>query len=214
METARSLRERSLEELLWQAVSARASGLVVLRDRDGLRHGVWVCGGFVLGVHVAGRFDPLLDVLRKHGALSPQAYRACVNALWRTGTRSGALAMEIAGVARPVVRDALKQQLCERMSALLEIAASRGHDAWLELREVPEAETSVRVPLGTLLRNIPGMPVQVPASPRLDKEAARKQLRELAKKLHPDRNGHLDEATRKSLEGDLARATALYHGFA
>lgn len=214
MKTARSLRERSLEELLWLAVSERAEGLVVLRDRDGLRHGVWVHGGFVVGVHVAGRFDPLLDLLRKHGALTPHAYRACVDALWRSGSRSGALAMEVAGVARPVVRDVLRAQTEERMSALLELALDRGHDAWLEPCDVPVAEMSVRMPLGALLRKIPGSGTAPKAPPTTSREDARRKLRELARRLHPDLNAHLDVETRRALELDLARATAQYHGFA
>ncbi len=185
----------------------------MLRDRDGLRHGVWIHGGFVVGVHVAGRFDPLLDLLRKHGTLSAHGYRACVDALWSSPTRSGSLAMQLGGVPRAAVRDALKQQTCERMTALLELAAERGHDAWFEPRTVPLADMSVRMPLGALLRQVPQ--AQRPHEPAArDRAEGRRRLRELAKRLHPDRNGHLDPETRRALEHDLARATAQYHGFA
>jgi hypothetical protein len=231
VETSRLVSERSLEELLWMAVSARCEGLVMLRDRDGLRHGVWVQRGFIVGVHVAGRFDPLLDLLRRHGTLDAHGYRACVDALWRSKARSGALAMELAGVARPVVRDALKEQTCARLHALLEIAATRGHDACFEARPVSHTEVSVRMPLGTILRHAP----QHTASERVrersgdgantseprartgepdTREDARRRLRALAKTLHPDKNAHLDEGARRALERDLARATAAYHGFA
>jgi hypothetical protein len=212
VQDARSLRERSLEELLWTAITSRLEGLVVLRDRDGLRHGVWIHGGFVVGVHVAGRFDPLLDLLRKHGALTAHGYRACVDALWSSPARSGSLAMQLAGVARPVVRDALKQQTAGRMMALLELAMERGHDAWFEPRTVAIADMSVRMPLGALLRQVPAPKAAAPA-PR-DRSLERKRLRELAKRLHPDLNAHLDADTRRALEHDLARATAQYHGFA
>lgn len=212
VESARLVSERSLEELLWLSLSARAEGLVVLRDRDGLRHGVWVHGGFVVGVHVAGRFDPLLDLLRKRGALDVHAYRVCIDQLWRTGARSGAIAMDVAFVPRQLVREALRQQTCERLEALLEIAASRGHDACLEPRAVPHAEVSVRMPLGAVLRGAPSAIRRAPEQP--SREEARRQLRSLAKRLHPDRNAHLDPETQKALERDLARATAAYHGFA
>lgn len=217
MQTLRPLSERSLEELLWQAVAARDEGLVVLRDRDGLRHGVWVHGGYVVGVLVAGRFDPLLDLLRKRGALDADAYRQCVKELWQKPTRSGAVAMELAGVPRNLVRDALREQACLRMAALLEIAATRGHDACFEPCPVPMTEMSVRLPLGALLRKLPGH--EAPYAPAaaavpLDPSLARRRLRELAKRLHPDRNRHLSPEERASRAADLARATAAYHGFA
>jgi hypothetical protein len=216
VENVRPLRQRSLEELLWQVLSLKREGLVVLRDRDGLRHGVWVHGGFVVGIHVAGRFDPLLDLLRRAGSLNPSAYEKCVEALWRSPTRSGAIAVEIAGVARPLVRDALKGQATARMRALLEIAETRGHDACFEPGDVPATELSVRLPLGSLLRAA-GLPppsaaacVAQPGS----REQARRNLRELARSHHPDKHGHLDLAAQKRLEAELAAATAAYHGFA
>lgn len=218
MDTPRPLAERSLEALLEEAVLTRREGLVVLRDRDGLRHGVWVQAGFVVGLHVAGRFDPLLDLLRKHGALSVHAYRACVQALWRSPARSGAIATEVAGVERPLVRDALKAQARDRMAALLEIAQQRGHDAWFEAGEVPVAELNVRMPLGALLRGTPQPPPypQAARPPQTESERAeaRRRLRQLAKRLHPDRHAHLDAEARKRLERALAEATAAYHGLA
>jgi hypothetical protein len=225
VETTRPLRERSLEQLLWHVLADRREGLVVLRDRDGLRHGVWVHGGFVVGIHVAGRFDPLLDVLRRDGVLDPAAYQACVAALWRSPARSGAIAMQVAGIGRPLVRDALKTQAASRMRCLLEIAETRGHDARFEPGDVPATEMSVRLPLGSLLRaaQVDGAvpqrsaawPAQPPPSPAPDaREAARRHLRTLARTLHPDRNGHLDPATRRQLEREMAAATAAYHGFA
>jgi hypothetical protein len=226
VETLRPLRERSLEELLWQVLADKREGLVVLRDRDGLRHGVWVHAGFVVGVLVAGRFDPLLDLLRRDGALDPDAYRRCVEALWRSPTRSGAIAVEIAGVARPLVRDALKTQASERMRALLSIAETRGHDACFEPCDVPATEMSVRLPLGSLLRAagqnharaaFSGFASRAdpPASTASEsRDAARRKLRELARSLHPDKHAHLDAASQKRLEAEMAAATAAYHGFA
>jgi hypothetical protein len=214
VETSKILAERSLEELLWQVLSARREGLVALRDRDGLRHGVWTHGGFVVGVHVAGRFDPLLDILRLEGALTPATYRACVEALWRSSSRSGAIAIEVAGVGRPLVRDALKTQATARMQALLAIAETRGHDAHFEPCDVPAAELSVRMPLGSLLRaaqSNPGENLQKQQSPSRDE--ARRKLRELALRLHPDRHAHLAPAAQKLLEREMAEATAAYHGF-
>ncbi|MFT3922739.1 MAG: J domain-containing protein [Myxococcales bacterium] len=216
MEAPRLLSERSLEELLWTTLAAREDGLVVLRDRDGLRHGVWVQSGFVVGIHVAGRFDPLLDVLRREGALTSHAYASCVQALWRPDMRSGSVAMEVAGVDRAVVRAALRRQMLERMAALLEIAARNGHDGSFEAGNVPEGEVSLRMPLGALLRAVQRQEGPAPAvrSPSADRSEARRQLRALAKELHPDRHAHLDPAARRSLERALAEATAAYHGLA
>jgi hypothetical protein len=214
VETARSLRERSLEELLWKVLSERREGLVALRDRDDLRHGVWVQTGFVVGVHVAGRFDPLLDVLRRDGSLSATGYRACVEALWRSGARAGALAIEIGGASRATVRDALKAQVRERFAALLTIAETRGHDARFEPCQVPAAEQSVRMPLGSLLRSLQAQADGGPPESGAARDQARRRLRELARALHPDRHGHLDVAARQRLEREMAAATAKYHGFA
>jgi hypothetical protein len=215
VETPRALGERSLEELLWQVLSQRREGLVALRDRDGLRHGVWVHAGFVVGVHVAGRFDPLLDVLRRDGALTAAAYRNCVEALWRSSARSGAIAMEIAGVGRALVRDALKAQAAARMQALFSIAETRGHDARFEAGDVPAAEMSVRMPLGSLLRAVHDNQAATAAQGLgAERDQARRKLRELARELHPDRHGHLDAAARQRLEREMAAATAAYHGFA
>lgn len=212
----RPLTERSLEELLWTTLASRSDGLVVLRDRDGMRHGVWVQGGFVVGVHVAGRFDPLLDVLRREGALNGHAYASCVRALWRPDVRSGSLATEIAGVERSVVRNALRRQILERMAALLEIAERAGHDASFEAQEVPASEISLRMPLGALLRGVQRHgPLPTPShSPTEDRSEARRRLRALAKELHPDRHAHLAPEARRSLEQALAEATADYHGLA
>jgi hypothetical protein len=217
VDAARLLTERSLEELLWTTLASRSDGLVVLRDRDGLRHGVWVQGGFVVGVHVAGRFDPLLDVLRREGALSGHAYASCVRALWRPDVRSGSLATDIAGVERSVVRNALRRQMLDRMAALLEIAERSGYDASFEAQDVPPGEISLRMPLGALLRGVQrqgsGFPVSgAPQSE--DRSEARRQLRALAKELHPDRHAHLAPDARRALERALADATAAYHGLA
>src|ERR1700712_1326758 len=109
--SARRISERSLKELLSCAVEARAEGLVVLRDRAGLRHGLWVEAGYVVGVHVAGRFDPLLELLRRGGLLSAGGHRSCIDALEGHGARSGELATTLAGVPTSVVREALKRQV-------------------------------------------------------------------------------------------------------
>ena len=217
MDAPRLLTERSLEELLWTTLAARSDGLVVLRDRDGLRHGVWVQGGFVVGVHVAGRFDPLLDVLRRDGALNEHAYASCVRALWRHDARSGSLATEIAGVERSVVRHAVRRPMLDGLVPFLYWAERNGHDATFEAQDVPAAEISLRMPLGALLRGVQ-RPAQVPTSlpftPQMDRSEARRKLRMLAKELHPDRNAHLAPEARRSLEQALAQATAAYHGLA
>jgi hypothetical protein len=213
--TARLISERSLEELLRSAIDARAEGLVVLRDRDGLRHGLWVEAGHVVGIHVAGRFDPLLELLMRGGTLDARAHRACVEALYASGDRSGVVAGRVAGVPSQVVREALKQQLVARFVALLELAESAGYDAQLEPGPVPGNERTVRLPLGSLLRRAervwPDARARVPEE--AGRDAARRALRSLAKTLHPDLHPHLDAETRARLSAKLASATAAYHGF-
>lgn len=204
MHVFRSLSERPFDALLREAADARADGLVVLRDRAGARHGVWLRAGYVVGVHVAGRFDPLLEILRRRGALDARAQRACVARLGER--RAGALASALFGVRPAEVRDALRAQLVGRLAALLQIAGSEGYDAALEPGAVPEGEASLCMPLGALMRRVPG------AAPRTP-EDARRELRRLAKALHPDRHGRLDPAVQRALARQLAEATAAYHGF-
>ena len=203
MEAPRLLSERPLTQLLREAVLARADGLVVVRDREGVRHGVWLRGGYGVGAHVAGRFDPLLELLRRRAQLTASTHRACLGAL-RDGARSGALAIALGGVAPAEVREALRTQLVARIAALVQIAASEGYDAWLECVAVPQSEQSVCMPLGSLLRR---------GEPAVSRDEARKRLRALAKQLHPDRHGGLDAAAQQRLASQLAAATATYHGF-
>lgn len=222
--TARLLTERSFETLLASALAARVEGLVVLRCREGLRHGVWVEGGYVVGAHVAGRFDPLLELLLRAGSLSMRAHRSCIEALHQSGERAGSVAQDLGGVTSALLSDALKQQIAQRFVALLEVAASAGYDAQLEARAVPDRERSVRIPLGSLQRRVARLATQRGLSGEREVEArpwarepkeddARRALRSLARTLHPDLNAHLDDETRQRLSGELARATALYHGF-
>lgn len=210
---ARLLTERSFEALLASALAARVEGLVVLRCREGLRHGVWVEGGYVVGAHVAGRFDPLLELLLRTGSLSLSAHRSCLAALHQTAERAGNVAVALGGVTSSLLSDALKLQLAQRFVALLEVAASAGHDAQLEARAVPESERSVRMPLGSLQRRVARLACQRGLSGERGQDEARRALRTLARALHPDLNAHLDDETRQRLSGELARATARYHGF-
>ena len=215
VELPRPLSERSLEQLLRDAVLAGASGLVVLRDCEGARHGIWLRRGYAVGAHVAGRFDPLLELLRQGALLSTRTHRACVAALHEPGTRSGTLATALGGVAPGDVRDALRRQLVGRVASLFSIAASEGYDAWVEPVVVPATEQSVCMPLGSLLRRGELRPVAVGVSPGpgTSRDEARRQLRALAKQLHPDRHAGLDAATQQRLASQLAAATAAYHGF-
>jgi len=211
--TARPITERSLETLLASALVARVEGLVVLRDRGGLRHGVWVQGGYVVGAHVAGRFDPLLELLVRTGSLDRRAHRSCLEALHRSGERAGSVAQSVGGVTAALLSDALKLQVAARFVELLEIAAADGHDAVLEARQVPENERSVRLPLGSLQRRVARLASGQAVSSQRTQQEARRALRALARALHPDLNAHLDEETRQRLSLQLARATAIYHGF-
>jgi hypothetical protein len=200
----RKLSERSFPDLLTQAIEAAADGLVVLRDRDGVRHGVWVQSGYVVGAHVAGRFDPLLSLLAGTGRLDAEGLRRCLAALPHSAHRSGSLAKRLAGVSDTAVHDALQEQLLTRYLALLALADEDGHDAHLEAGPVPPSELSARLPLGTLRRRA----AQRQPNAR---EEARRALRALAKARHPDHAG--DPALRDLLTRELAEATAAYHGF-
>jgi hypothetical protein len=197
----RKLSERSFSDLLTQAVEAGAEGLAVLRDRDGVRHGIWVQCGYVVGAHVAGRFDPLLSLLAGTGRLDGEGLRRCLAALPHWTQRSGSLA-RWAGVSDAAVHEALQEQLLTRYQALLALAEANGHDAHFE--PGPVSELSARLPLGTLRRR---------AAQRLPntREDARRALRALAKARHPDHAG--DPASRERLTRELAEATAAYHGF-
>lgn len=206
MEAPRLLSERSLAGLLREAIDARAEGLVVVRCREGLRHGVWVQHGYVVGAHVAGRFDPLLFLLRERGAMDAATYRACLRLLQETQGRTGEIAGARAGIPRACIGEALRAQLVARLAALLALAQLAGHDAQLERGPVPPHEWSVRMPLGSLLRRIE----QGAADGRA---ASRKHLRTLAKTQHPDRHAQADAATRQRLSDAFALATAAYHGF-
>ncbi len=199
----RTLSERSFPELLEQAIGAE--GLVVLRDRDGVRHGIWVQHGYVVGAHVAGRFDPLLSLLAGRGALDAVGLQRCLRALPHSALRSGGLAHRLAGVSDAALHDALQEQLLMRYLAVISLAESHGYDAQLEPGPVPVSECSARLPLGTLRRR---------AAQRLGpsaREQARRALRALAKTRHPDHAG--DPELRAALTRELAEATAAYHGF-
>jgi len=235
---ARPLSDRSLDALLRSALDALVEGLVVMRDRDGLRHGVWVQEGYVVGAHVAGRFDPLLEVLVRMGALTRPSHGRCMAELHQTRLhqtclrqrclephaerpastrRAGAVARELAGVPTGLVHDALQLQAVERFAALREIAGSTGFDAWFEAGPVPVEERSVRLPLGSLLRRVDRLRTarrEQEAEQRADaRDEARRSLRTLAKALHPDLHTALDEESQRRLTSELARATAQYHGF-
>jgi hypothetical protein len=152
--TARLLTHRSLDALVRSALCARVEGFVVMRDRDGLRHGVWVQAGYLVGAHVAGSFDPLLELLVRQGVLDRGAQRRCLRALAQHGERAGGVARALAGVTAGALSDALKLQIAERYAALQAIAGSTGYDARFEAGRVPGDEQSVRLPLGSLLRRV------------------------------------------------------------
>jgi hypothetical protein len=200
----RKLNERSFSALSTQAIEAGAEGLIVLRDRDGVRHGLWVQRGYVVGAHVAGRFDPLLSLLAGTGRLDADGLRRCLAALPQSPLRSGSLAHRLAGVSGTAVHEALQEQLLTRYLALLAHAEEHGHDAQLEPGPVPASELSARLPLGTLRR-------RAALRTGAGREQARRALRALAKVRHPDHA--CDPEAREALTRELAEATAAYHGF-
>lgn len=213
MHEARPLAERSLLSLLETASQARIQGLVVLRCRAGLRHGLFLDAGHVVGAHLADRFDPLLELLRRAGALTPAAHRACMGAL-EEGARAGELALR-AGVPSVRLREILQQQLVTRCAALLALARESGHDGWFEARPLDARETSVRMPLGALLRRVYALAPELASdlAQHGDRAARRRALRLLARALHPDL-ARDDPAALRARQEALARATALYHDLA
>jgi hypothetical protein len=218
VEAARLLEERSLDALLRQALDARVEGLVLVRDRDGARNGVWVQRGYIVGIHVAGWFDPLLLRLTRAGLLSTRDHGRCLATLAASDARSGELASTRFAVPASAVREVIALQLVERYRALRELCDTRGHDARLEARPVPASEVALRMPLGSLLRRAgtaaEPSDAETPAGDPGDQaQEARRALRKLARALHPDRHAHLDAGERLRLSRALARATAAYHGF-
>jgi hypothetical protein len=77
----------------------------------------------------------------------------------------------------------------------------------------PDSERSVRLPLGSLQRRVARLASGQAASSPRTRDDARRALRALARALHPDLNTHLDDEARQRLSLQLARATAIYHGF-
>jgi hypothetical protein len=208
------LAERSLLSLLESASRARLQGLVVVRCRAGLRHGLWLDAGHVVGAHLADGFDPLLELLRREGSLSPAAHLACLRDL-ASGARAGELALR-AGVPASRLREVLQRQLVARTAELFGLARDGGHDGWFEARPVCARDTSVRMPLGALLRRVLALAPELAtllAQPQDDEATRRRALRLLARALHPDLQCD-DPLAQRAREQALARATARYHGLA
>ena len=215
-----ALSQRSLRELLLAAARARASGDVVVRERGGTRHRVTLRDGRVVAVRAAGRFDPILELLRRHGALNERAWAQSIEQLARSERRAGRLAIETAGISESALRTALAVQARERLRKILARAETHGLDAWLVPRDVPPSEQAVSL----CARDLLGERAEVQASPRplLEEVQAnprpplasrdKRALRRLALALHPDRNAHLSPEARARLAARLAEATAAYHG--
>ncbi|MFM2416271.1 MAG: hypothetical protein RL385_994 [Pseudomonadota bacterium] len=219
--------DRPFLALLTAASLARSTGLVVLRDADGDRHGVTLESGFVRAVHVAGRYDPLLSLLEARGLMDRPTRMRCQASLGDAAARSGSVVGQLCPQVLPALRDVLREQQTDRLEALLELAASRGHDARLEPCALAVEDAIVRIPLGSLLRALGRFPGDSSAESTTYPSSraavghevtpgppdAKRRLRSLAKTLHPDRHLHLPPDARRALERELAEATARYHGF-
>jgi hypothetical protein len=215
-----ALSQRSLRELLLAAARARACGDVIVRERGGIRHRVTLRDGRVVAVRAAGRFDPILELLRRHGTLNERAWAQSIEQLARSERRAGQLAIETAGVTDDALRSALADQARERLGRILARADTHGLDAWLVPRDVAPSEQAVSLCACDLLRELVGVRANprsplpgVHANPRpLLEGRDKRRLRRLALALHPDRNTHLSPEARARLAAQLAEATAAYHG--
>ena len=183
--------------------------------------------GRVVAVRAAGRFDPILELLRRHGAMNERAWAQSIEQLARSERPAGQLAIDT-GVAERTLRSALSAQARSRLQCILARADGHGRDAWLEPRAVAPSEQATSLSVHELL----GEPAQVQPTPRpLGARAAdvsegtvpfatsasgqrrdKRALRRLAFVLHPDRNAHLSPDARAALAARLAEATADYHG--
>jgi hypothetical protein len=197
-----------LERLAVRAATGRLD--VDLGGAGADRARVLVRRGLVCAVSVPGRFDPIVDALRRSGAIDGRTYRRILEALARTERRSGQVAVDVGALHEAVVRDALVQQTRLRLVALLDRAA--GATATFTPCDVAPSEQVASVDPVPLLpvasRPAPHVSLRTPAT----RPEARRQLREIAKRLHPDRNGHLPAPEREKLAAELARATAAFHG--
>jgi hypothetical protein len=209
-----AVRGRPYLALLTSASLSRFTGVVVLRDTEGDRHGVTLEAGFLRAVHVAGRYDPLLSLLEARGIMDRSTRARCLASLGDIAARSGSVAGRLCPQAAPALRDVLREQQLARLEALLELSETRGHDARLEACSTAMVDAIVRMPLGSLLRALGRFPGEVcPESTAPDSLDAKRRLRTLAKALHPDRHRHLPPDARRAMEQELAEATARYHGF-
>jgi len=233
MHTRVSLRRRPLGDLVAAAARAGTDGDVVVRDTDGRLHRMTLRGGRVVSLRIAGRFDPLLDLLRRRRAIDGDGFQAALEALAASERRSGDLAIERGGARADDVRATLADQARKRVEALFSIAEAQGHDAWVEPRSVSASEAATSLPYvdavrGSRRARIVGRNVCGPTStarafatagtlaaagptPPDDAAEARRSLRALARKLHPDLHPHLSDAERARLAMLLARATDAYH---
>lgn len=141
----------SLAAVLRSAAARRVTGDLRVRERDGRVHRIVLRAGAVVAAHAAGRFDPILEALRRDGALTPDDWQAALEALGRSERRAGQLAMELAGVPRDTVRAALAEQTRRAVHFVLERGVRFGVEAWVEQREVGPAEVVTWLEPGALL---------------------------------------------------------------
>lgn len=174
--------------------------------------------GAVVAVHVAGRFDPILDELKRHGVLDDAGYHASIEALGRHERRAGDLAQQYGGASRAAVAAVLRSQAKRRLSAL-EARVDETTRAHFEPGKVPARDATTfldheDIPVTAApRRQRPGRaPYRPgPASTKRKRAPTRAELRTLAYRLHPDRHHHLPEAERRRMARRLAELTAAYH---
>jgi hypothetical protein len=224
----------TLGDTIAQAAREGYEGDVVLSDRARRLHRVTMRSGRVVGVRVAGRFDPLLDRLTREGALEVAKLADVFDALARSTRRVGELAVEIGGSSPEAVRAALRAQLRDRLTQLLALAERDGSTPRLEARSVRPREQEGELPWreavqgATRARDLDDANRPPPVRPSKRRAettpealaersathavATREELRRLALACHPDRTRHLPPAEQDARAALLARATAAFHG--
>lgn len=207
---------RSLGDLLAQAGRAEASGEIVVVERTGVRHAVVIRGGGVVRARVAGRFDPLLWRLLSAGEIDESSFLAVLEAMATSDRLAGELAVEVARASPDAVRAALARQARDAVSTLLHRAQLGARATWLDPRPIEPRRADPALPWVTVVRGTPRAarlrsPASRSAPPPPSRDAARRELRRLARTLHPDLHAHLPPSERDALAARLARATAAYH---
>lgn len=175
-------------------------GEIRIADRSAT-HRILMRGRKVVAAHVAGHFDPLLDRLRQHGALSERAYRETLEAMASCDRRSGEVARR-SGVDAQALEQALAAQLRDALAVLRRKVDGTRATATLHPRRIQPREIVAFARVGEPKRRV----ARGRSLPR------HRALARIARELHPDRLMHLPEQERRRRERRLAHLSARLQG--